>query len=346
MGRLLSLGLALGALLALTLPGARALPLSAGDRVKVTIPEGEEFSGIFGVGLSGELEIPYVRGIPVAGLEPDEVERLIHAALVSQGFFQPDFLRVNVSVVQWAPVEVFVSGATFLPGRVVINEWSDAEQTQPPVQQAGQAPFSRFLSSALRQAGGVTPTADVTAVELQRGSSRRIVDLSGIFTGTPFQDVPLIAGDRVVVPDSGVTNPTIVRPSQITPVGVKIFISNLTVPATGNAVSAIGRDATSFPYGSRFSQAVVSANCAGGTLWGNARRRAILVRTDSLSGETRVLERPVETLLRRSSSDADNPYLMANDAVACYDSGITNLRDVLGLIRDVAVPGALIYEAF
>jgi polysaccharide export outer membrane protein len=170
------------------------------------------------------------------------------------------------------------------------------------------------------------------------------VDLSGIFTGTPFEDVPLIAGDRVVVPDRGAIDPAIVRPSQITPVGVKIFISNLTVPATGNAVAAIGRDATSFPYGSRFSQAVVSGNCAGGTLWANARRRAILVSTDPLSGKTRVLERPVEDLLRRSSSNDDNPYLMANDAVACYDSGFTNLRDVLGLIRDVVVPGALIFD--
>ena len=323
---------------------AVALPLSAGDRVKVTIPEGEEFSGIFGVGLTGELELPYVRGLRVAGLEPEQVERVIHDALVAQGFFQPSFLRVSVTVVQWAPVEVFVSGATFQPGRVVINEWSDAEQTQPPVQQAGQAPFSRFLSSAIRQAGGVTPTADVTAVALIRGARNETVDLSGIFSGIPFQDVPLIAGDRVVVPDRGQVDPTIVRPSPITPIGVKIFISNLTVPATGNAVSAIGRDATSFPYGSRFSQAVVSANCAGGALWTNARRRVALVRTDQFTGKTTVLERPVEDLLRRSSSDADNPYLMANDAVACYDSGVTNLREVLGIIRDVVVPGALLYD--
>lgn len=332
-------------LMALTTPisPANALPLSAGDRVKVTIPEGEEFSGIFEVNLNGELELPYVRGIQAAGVEARDLEQRIHQALVAQGYFQPSFLKVSVNIVQWAPVEVFVSGSTFQPGRVLINEWSDAEQTQPPVQLTGQSPVKRFLSAAIRQAGGVTPTADVSAVELIRGTRRQRLDLSGIFTGEPFSDVPLIAGDRVVVPDAGVVNPMIVRPSQITPVGVKIFISNLTVPAAGNAVAGIGRDATSFPYGSRFSQAVVSGNCAGGTMWTNARRRAVLVTTDTQSGKTTVLERGVEELLRRSTDDSNNPYLMANDAVACYDSGVSNLRDVLGVIRDLVVPGALIY---
>jgi polysaccharide export outer membrane protein len=339
----------IAALLAVLLPlgiptAARALPLSSGDRVKVTIPEGEEFSGIFEVNLSGELELPYVRGIRVTGLEPDQVEQRIHQALVAQGYFQPSFLRVSVNVVQWAPVEVFVSGSTFQPGRVLINEWSDAEQTQTPVQQAGQAPFNRLLSSAIRQAGGVTPTADVKDIALIRGGRRQTIDLSGIFTGQPFKDIPLIAGDQVIVPDTGTIDPILVRPSQITPVGVKIFISNLTVPAAGNAVAAIGRDATSFPYGSRFSQAVVSGNCAGGALWTNARRKAVLVRTNAETGETKVLERPVEDLLRKSTDNENNPYLMANDAVACYDSGVTNFRDILGVIRDFVVPGALIYD--
>ena len=182
------------------------------------------------------------------------------------------------------------------------------------------------------------------SVELIRGGRRQSIDLSGVFSGEPFSDVPLIAGDQVIVPDTGSVDPKIVRPSQITPIGVKIFISNLTSPAAGNAVAAIGRDATSFPYGSRFSQAVVSGNCAGGALWTNARRRAILVTTEAQTGRTTVLERSVEDLLRRSNDNRSNPYLMANDAVACYDSGVTNLREILGLVRDIVVPGALIYD--
>ncbi len=309
-----------------------ALPLSPGDRLKVTIPEGEEFSGIFEVNLEGKLEIPYLQPLLVAGLEPGEVQMNLTQALIDGGFFQPSFLRVNVSVVQWSPIVVFVSGATFLPGRVFINELSPGEKTQPPVPITGQYPPNRYLAAAIRDAGGVTPTADIKNVQLIRNGETRTIDLSGILTGEPFEDIPLIAGDHIIVPDSGKMNNELVRPSQITPTGVKVFLSNLTVPATGNAVSGIGRDATSFPYGSRFSHAVVAANCAGGTRGTNAGRRAILVTTEQLTGKTAYLERGVNDILIRSTNDADNPFLKANDSVVCYDSKVIQFRDVIQTI--------------
>jgi polysaccharide biosynthesis/export protein len=321
-----------------------ALPLSPGDRIKITIPDGEEFNGIFEVNVNGELELPFIRAVPVSGLEPHQLQDVIYERLIQAGYFQPTYLKVSVNVVQWSPVEVFVSGSTFQPGRVLINEWSPAEQTVSPVAMGGQGRTDRFLSVAIRSAGGVLPTADVSAIEMVRAGKRQLVDLTGVFTGEPFNDVPLIAGDQVVVPDSGQANPLIVRPSQITPVGVKIYISNLTVPATSNATSAIGRDATSFPYGSRFSHAVVSGNCAGGTVLTNAYRRAVLVRVDTTTGAATTLDKGVEELLRRSSSNENNPYLMPNDAVACYDSAVVNFRDVLRILSEVVTPSVLLYD--
>jgi polysaccharide export outer membrane protein len=319
------------AILALTQPSL-ALPLSPGDRVKITIPEGTEFSGIFEVNLEGNLEIPYLPPLPVVGLEPEQVEENLTTALIDGALFQRSFLQVNLRVVQWAPVEVFVSGATFLPGRVLINELSPGEKTQPPVPVAGQYPPNRYLAAAIRDAGGVTPTADIKHVQLIRERETRIIDMSGILTGEPFVDVPLITGDRIIVPDSGKMHNELVRPSQITPTGVKVFLSNLTVPATGNAVSGIGRDATSFPYGSRFSHAVTAANCAGGTRGTNAERKAILVTTEQLTGKTTYLERHVNDLLTNSTSDTNNPFLKANDIVACYDSKVVQFRDVIQTI--------------
>jgi len=321
-----------------------ALPISPGDRVKVTIPEGEEFSGIFEVNLNGELELPFTKGIFAVGLEPEQLQQRVYQALVKQGLFQPSFLRVSLSVVQWAPVQVFVVGSAFQPGRIVINEWSDVEQTQTPVQLSGQAPLNRMLTTALRRAGGITPTADVTAVQVKRGSRKRVINLSGAFTGAPFDDIPLIAGDQVIVPDTGTVNPLIVRPSQITPAEVVINISNLTVPAAGNSVAGIGAQAKNFPYGSRFSHAVVSANCAGGTMITNARRRALMVRTERTSGKTTAYERGVEELLRDSTDNANNPYLMVGDGVVCYDSRVTNFQAVLNIMTQFLNPALLIYD--
>ncbi|HIK04789.1 MAG TPA: polysaccharide export protein [Trichormus sp. M33_DOE_039] len=309
-----------------------ALPLSPGDRVKVIIPEGEEFSGIFEVNLEGDLEIPYLSPLPVAGLEPKQVEENLTTALVDGAFFQPSFLQVNVRVVQWAPVEVFVSGETFLPGRVFINELTPGEKTQTPVPVAGQYPPNRYLTIAIRDAGGIKPTADIQHVQLIRDRETRTIDLSGVMTGEPFADIPLIAGDRIIVPDAGKMQNELVRPSAITPTGVKVFLSNLTVPATGNAVSGIGRDATSFPYGTRFSHAVAAANCAGGTRGTNAERKAVLVTTEQLTGKTTYIERSVNKLLTGVNNDANNPFLKANDVVACYDSKVVEFRDVIQTI--------------
>ncbi|AUT01461.1 polysaccharide export protein [Nostoc sp. CENA543] len=309
-----------------------ALPLSPGDRVKVIIPEGEEFSGIFEVNLEGDLEIPYLSPLPVAGLEPKQVEENLTTALIDGAFFQRSFLQVNVRVVQWASVEVFVSGETFLPGRVFINELSPGDRTQQPVPVAGQYPPNRYLTVAIRDAGGVKPTADIKQVQLIRERETRVIDLSGVITGEPFADIPLIAGDRIIVPDAGKMHNELVRPSPITPTGIKVFLSNLTVPATGNAPSAVGNDGSSFPYGARFSHAVAAANCAGGTRGTNAERKAVLVTTEQLTGKTTYIERSVNKLLTGVNDDTNNPFLKANDVVACYDSKVVGVRDVLQTI--------------
>ena len=328
------------ALFSLTLMpvSSRALPLSPGDRIKITIPEGEEFSGIFEVNIDGRLEVPYLPPLQAAGLEPEQLRGNLRRSLVNLGFFQPSYLRVSLNIVQWAPVEVFVSGETFVPGRVLVNELSPSETTQAPVPVSGQYPPNRFLSTSLKQAGGITPRADIRAIRLTRNGRTTLHDLSGVLSGKPFQDVPVIAGDHIEVPNTGVVNPDLVRVSQITPSGVKIFLSNLTVPSSSNASSGISRDATSFSYGSRFSHAVVAANCVGGTGFTNAGRTAILVRTNQADGTTAYLERNVNSLMMGRNNGQNNPHLMANDAVACYDSPFTNIRDVINAVGQFIGP--------
>ena len=276
-----------------------ALPLSPGDRLEVSIPNETYFAGIYEVNQDGNLEIPYLGLLPVAGLEAEAVQQKLAQALVAQKFFPARGLQLTVQMVQWAPVQVAVAGEVFQPGRILINDPNDTNTvTTLPADSrpiTGNYPLRRYLTVALRAAGGVLPTADVTQVQLRRQNQVQIFDLSGIFQGTPIVDVPLIAGDQIIVPRGDRLQPELMRPSQITPPGIKVFVSNLTVPATSNATSAVGnqQEGITFPYGARFSQAVISANCAGGITKTNADRQAILVRVDSLSGKTLVVERKV-----------------------------------------------------
>ena len=321
-----------------------ALPLSPGDRIEVSIPNDTYFARVYEVNQDGNLEIPYLGLLPVIGLEPLEVQEKLSEALIEKKFFPPNRLQLSIQVLIWAPVQVSVAGEVFQPGRILINDPND-----PPAitsistdsrQVTGSYPVRRYLTVAVRAAGGVLPTADLTQVKLVRNNQEQIVDLSGIFAGSPITDIPLIAGDQVVVPPSDRFQPELMRPSQITPPGIKVFISNLTTPATSNATSAVGnqQEGITFPYGARFSQAVISANCAGGIVATNADRNAILIRVDPLSGKTTVVERKVEDLLRKSMTNEDNPLLLPRDGVACYDSDMTNTRDIFRSIAEFLNP--------
>ena len=68
----------------------------------------------------------------------------------------------------------------------------------------------------------------------------------------------------------------------------------------------------------------------------------MLVRTDPISGQAQALERPIRELLRSPAEMAVHPYVMPNDSIACYDSGVTNLREIARAIADVLLPIVLL----
>jgi polysaccharide biosynthesis/export protein len=333
--------LGLTAVLGLQTSQSLALPLSPGDRIKISIPEGDLFNGTYEVNLDGTLNLPYLQSLSIAGLEPTEVEKNVTSALVKNKLFNPRFARTTVQVVEWAPIQVNVAGAAFQPGRVLINERA-AEVRAQKNQASGDYPPDRFLSAAIRSAGGVLPNADIQSVKLIRNGREQTYDLTSIFKGDSFDDVPLMAGDRIVIPNLAKVNNELVRPSQITLQNVKVFLSNL---AQANNSAPTSKDPTAFVYGSRFTQAVIAAGCAGGNIT-SSKRRAVLVRTDRMTGQTQVVDRPVEELLRKPNDDTVNPYLMPDDGIACYDSRTTNIRGVAETLSTIFSPFSLLFNLF
>jgi polysaccharide biosynthesis/export protein len=325
---------------------ASALPLSPGDRIRLLIPEGELFNGIYEVNTDGTVSIPYLPAIPVVGLEIPLLQEQIRNQLIEKKYFKASFLQVSLTPLLLAPIEVSVSGETFQPGRVQINNRNPELRAQQVSQSSGDYAPERFLTSALRAAGGVMPTADVTQITVVRQNKKITVDFTGLFTGEEVIDIPLVAGDLVIVPKRQGIDPRIVRPSQITPPGILVFLSNLSIPGNSNSTSGINKDTTGFPYGARFSQAVFASNCVGGTISTNAARRAVLIRTNRETGETVAVDRAVEELIRNSKDDITNPFLMPQDSVSCYDSTITEVRGILDFVGDILNPIKLIRDIF
>ncbi|MCD9460687.1 polysaccharide biosynthesis/export family protein [Marinibactrum halimedae] len=315
-----------------------ALPLSPGDMIELSMEYGDGFNGNYVVNNSGYLMIPVIGAIAAAGAPPEIIAERIELGLVRAEVFQPTTASVTVKVLHWSEIEVPVTGAVFQPGRVRINTRKANSDVPARVTANGDYASKRLLSEAVRAASGVRPDAKLDQIILIRRGWQIEVDLSGILTGQPVRDYPLIAGDQIIVPSTGCFQPNLVRPSQITPKGFRVFMSNLIDSAQSNASAAVGRYSTNIPYGTRLLQAAVSANCVGGKEWTNAPRKIVLSSTNPITGKTQVIERSIEQLMRMSFRDEINPYLMPNDAVACYDSDVTNLRDIAATIVDVLKP--------
>jgi polysaccharide export outer membrane protein len=326
------------------MPAPRELPLSPGDRLRILVNEGEPFSGIFEVDLDGNLHIPYLKPIRAEGETVSAVEGSLARALVEEKIFRSGFVQASVRILQWAPIRVSVAGAVFAPGRVLTNDRLVEVKAHQITQITGDYPTERFLTATLRRAGGVRPDADVRRIKLIRNGVTSVYDLSGVFSGTPVQDVPLVAGDQVIVASVGHFQDELMRPSQVTAPGFNIFISNLTTPAETNALSAINKDARSIPYGTRLLRGLMAANCVGGIQATNASRVAVLVTTDRTTGEISAIERQVNDLIRQADDTGMNPYLMPNDGIACYDSGITSVRDVAKLVSLLMAPVFILHN--
>lgn len=313
-------------------------PLSPGDRLIINVLYGEEFSGLFEVDLDGTLNLPFLPPLHVAGRDTHWARTIIGEALVNGGFFRPGRVGLSVLVQQWAPAQVNVSGAVFQPGMVSVNVRQVEEKVLKGLQVSGDNPVDRFVPAALRAAGGVRPDAALDRIVLIRNGRRKTFDVSGQFLGVPGEPVALMSGDQIIVPSTGRFDEALVRPSPITPPGIRVFLSNLTIPAVDNSKSAINEHSTSVPYGTRMLTGLISANCMGGTGATNSARYGVLVTRNPISGETEVVERPIEKLMRNPSLEALNPYLMPNDGLACYDSGVTNLRDIGRTLTDILAP--------
>lgn len=300
--------------------------LSIGDLVEVFIEDDETLSGTYVIGEDGTLRVPFLRPVRAAGRGPQSVEGAVSKALIAEELYAIE-PRVSVILKDYAEATVFVSGAVFEPRQVVVGG-ANAQTRDPARQQAlGAATSSRRLSAALRNAGGVRPDANLAQVYVIRGGTRMRYDLRPAPQGRAFPDPIVISGDRIEVPSRQCFQDDLVVPSSVTPPGVKVFLSNLAETADANAQAAVP-DAREMRYGTRFLQAVHGLNCVGGSKLTNANRRATLFSRNPMTGESVVIDRSIEDLLRDAERDEFNPYILPEDSIACYDSKTVSARNL------------------
>lgn len=311
---------------------------SPGDRFNMFIFGATEMSGDYAVNADGTVILPYSGAVDAVGLTNAELSSRIETAMVRAGIFTRDAVKIALRPVQYAPINVTVSGAVFFSGRHTIGGIRDSDKLDRAMSKFGDNPMERFVPAALRAAGGVRPDADLSKIKVSRRGKTYVLNWQGAITGGPVDDMPLIEGDHVDVGESGCFQSAMLRPSQITPQGVRIFTSNLTVPSLISTQSGNPQLANSMPYGTRLLQGLVQASCVGGTLTTNAGRYGVLISRNPKTRETEVVQRSIEELVRSADRDMINPYLMPDDAIACYDSTVTEFRDVMTTLQTALTP--------
>ncbi|WP_072856691.1 polysaccharide biosynthesis/export family protein [Loktanella atrilutea] len=301
--------------------------LTRNDLLDVRVGDDPTFSGSYVVSRDGTLKLPFLDPIQAQGRSTTEVEADILRGLQAKDFYA-DAPQLSVRVTDFASVTVGVSGAVFEPHAVEIGGVPGDGLDVLRQAALGASTEGRNLSAALRAVGGVRPDADISAVEVRRGGVLYRLDMRGVFEGQNAVDIMLLTGDEVRVPSRQCFQEDLMRPSPISPPGVSLFLSNLTQPASNNAAAAIGQTVREVPYGTRYLQAVIDANCVGGPRSTSADRSSVLFTRNPVTGVSAVIERDIEDLLRRADRDDYDPYLLPGDALACYDSTVTNIAEV------------------
>lgn len=336
-----------GAKAAGAVPAAlRRESLSEGDLVEVHV-EGDQavlgeqavFSGDYIISREGTIKLPFIGAFRADGRTPEALAAEIATALQS-GEFYNEAPRVSVLLSDLGPVRVTVAGAVFEPSPMDLGTPEGTVVDERRLNARGASTDARNLTVALRRAGGVRPDADLSAVELRRDGRSYRFDLRPAIEGRAFEDVMLVSGDEIIVPSRQCFQDELMVPSPISPPGISLFLSNLVQPTQGNAPAAVGREARSVPYGTRLMQGIVGTNCVGGARVTNASRSAALFSRNPLTGVSIVVERDVEDMRVRQDRDDYDPFLLPGDAIACYDSGVTNVADaarILGIVGGAAL---------
>lgn len=324
----------------------RIAPLGAGDRIEVSvIGDADRITGTYIIGSDGSVALRGLPPVQAGGLSIEALTQDLRDQLLSADLVRPLRNAVRVALIDNAGVSVSVGGAVFQPGAVRAGERdADSRIGLKEGMVSGDDNTSRTIAAAIRAAGGVRPDADVRRIYLLRDGDYAEFDFTGFLDGSSNRDLAIASGDRVLVPSRKCFDTDLMRPSPLTPPGMRIYMSNLTRSANNNAGAAIGEKATSLPYGTRLLQGLVAANCVGGSYM-QSDHRAVLVSRNPINGESIVIERDIEKLVRAADRDAHNPYLMPGDAIACYDSRWTNFREAVGLVTDAintATPAILL----
>ncbi len=161
-------------------PSARTV-VGAGDVFTLEIVGEKDLPVTFQVASNGTVDLPYVKTLKVAGLEPQEIARLVRERLM-EGKILID-PTVIVQVKEYNSRSVTLDGQVAKPGKFPLTQ-------------------GLTLMQAISMAGGLTSIANSGAVRLTRSKEGKtitvVLSVDAINDGDA-KDILLQAGDRIFI---------------------------------------------------------------------------------------------------------------------------------------------------
>jgi len=163
------------------------LKIGSGDLIQVRMFENPELSGSFRVDAAGNIVLPLIGEVPVAGETADAVGAQVANRYVQAGILKAESAYATISVVEYATQGITVNGEVKAPGIY-------------------PALGVRMLNDIIAAAGGETPTAASKVVITHRNDPDQPVtvfyDPSALTPTVP--KVQVLPGDSIIVPRAGI----------------------------------------------------------------------------------------------------------------------------------------------
>jgi len=216
-----------------SLPSQSAYTLGSGDTIRIDILELPQYSGEYQIPPDGVVALPLIGSLSVEGLTLEQARQTITNQYAR-------FLKrplITVVLLAPRPINISVSGEVNRPGSYALVQIGEAGIARGPRQAT--------LTRALREAGGVTLSADIRRVQIRRRQSRGsdqvfTVNLWELIqTGNLNQTLVLRDGDTIFVPTA--TQITLKETRQI---AATAFAPAPDVPRTVAVVGEVTRPGT------------------------------------------------------------------------------------------------------
>jgi polysaccharide biosynthesis/export protein len=296
--------------------------LGPGDRLQLTVFQLPQYSGEFEVQVDGALTLPQIGNVNVQGLT-------LEAAMERVSSRYAQYLRrpgVTLNLLARRPLVVGVAGEINRPGTYTL---------------ALNGPAFPNLTALLTEAGGITRSANLRQVQVQRLRNGRPQTFSVnlwdlVSQGDLGQDVPLRDGDRIFIP------------STLVPLEEAQLLAEAAIAPTATSainIAVVGEVFRPGPYTlrggtTRTGDAGVPGGEGGGGGGGNVLNRAPKV-TDALqiAGGIRPMADISQVQVRRTTRTGGDKVFTV-DLSSLLDQGATQQNALLQEGDTVFIPTA------